>query len=132
MRQKSVTKIHSNVLQKFITMCVRYYKMWQKFITKCVRYYKMWQKFIAKCVRYYKVCQVLQSVTDCYYKERQVWHSVTDCYYKVRRVLQSVTVIRKWDLAHGKSSSFGFAIGFYGTKTLELINKIQTNWNDQI
>ena len=43
-----------------------YYKV----ITKC-------EKFITKCVRYYKVRQVLQSVTDCYYKVRQVLQSAT-------------------------------------------------------
>ena len=32
----------------------------------------MWQKFITKCVRYYKVRQVLKTVTDCYYRVHQV------------------------------------------------------------
>ena len=41
-----------------------------KFVTKCVRYYKLWQV-------YYQLCQVLQSATDCYYKVRQVLQSAT-------------------------------------------------------
>ena len=39
--------------------------------------YKVWQKFITKCVRYYKVRQLLKNMTVCYYKLCQVLQSAT-------------------------------------------------------
>ena len=90
MRQKTV-----------ITVCDRSLLQSASGITK-------WQKFITKCVRYYKVSEALQSVTDCYYKMHQVWQSVTDCYYKVHQVLQIVTVITKWDVTTPLNACFCF------------------------
>ena len=52
-------------------------------------------KFMTKCIRYYKVRWVLQSMTDCYYIVRQALQSVTDCYYKVFQSLKNATIIRK-------------------------------------
>ena len=41
--------------QKFITKCIRYYKVWLTVITKWIRYHKVWQAVITKCARYYIV-----------------------------------------------------------------------------
>ena len=50
---------------------VRQFKKWDRKQLK-QSYYRVWQKFITKCVRYYKMCQVLQSVIDYYYKVCQI------------------------------------------------------------